>query len=76
MPPNKKTGKELRRFFTDLLDETNMTDYHRQPETYVTKQKEKRIIGDEASRLILDQDREAIEAAMSLAPMRIVFPPA
>ncbi|MBA3476061.1 MAG: hypothetical protein H0T10_04830 [Actinobacteria bacterium] len=75
--PNKKTGIELMRFFADLLVETNLRDYHdpTKTETYVTEQEQKGVIGDEASRLILDRKREEIEAHMRLAPMRIVFPP-
>ena len=80
--PSAKTGKELRQFFTELLDETKLRDYHANPEGYVEAQKEKGVLSDEASRLILDRDSESIEANIELAPdstraskSAIVFPP-
>jgi len=72
---NKKVGEELRRFFTDLIVETNFTAYHDDAEGYVRKQQEKGVVGNAASRLILDEKRGEIEENLNAAPLRIVFPP-
>ena len=32
---NAETGRQLRQFFTDLLDDTNLREYHDNTEAYV-----------------------------------------
>ena len=80
--PSAETGKRLRKFFTDLLDDTNLREYHESPESYVRKQQEAKILDDTAAQLILSGSLQDIEANVELVtgsgkatPVCIVFPP-
>ncbi len=81
-PPSAEVGQELRQFFTDLLDGTNLRQYHRDPKAYVAAQREKGVIGEEAARLILEGSLQSIEDNIELVtgsghavPVCVVFPP-
>ena len=47
--PNEETGKRLRKFFTDLLDDTNLRMYHESPESWVRSQQETGVLDDDDS---------------------------
>jgi hypothetical protein len=79
---NEETGKRLRKFFTDLLDDTNLRMYHENPEGWVKSQQETGILNDDAAQLILSGSLREIEANIKLVsgsghavPVCIVFPP-
>jgi hypothetical protein len=81
-PPSEEVGQQLRQFFTDLLDGTNLRQYHREPKSYVAAQQEKGVIGEDAARLILEGSLQAIEDNIELVtgsghavPVCVVFPP-
>jgi len=81
-PPSEHVGQELRQFFTDLLDGTNLRRYHKDPNSYVAAQREARVIGEDAARLILEGRLQDIEDNIELVtgsghavPVCIVFPP-
>ena len=80
--PNEETGKRLRKFFTDLLDDTNLREYHENPESYVRKQQDAKVLDDTAAQLILSGSLQDIEANIEFVtgsgkavPVCIVFPP-
>jgi hypothetical protein len=77
-----ETGKQLRQFFTDLLDGTNLRDYHENTDAYVASQLKAGIITDATARLILDGRLQDIEDNIKLVtgsgsavPVCIVMPP-
>ena len=43
---NAETGRQLRQFFTDLLDDTNLREYHENTEAYVASQVKAGVIND------------------------------
>ena len=47
--PNEETGKRLRKFFTDLLDDTNLRMYHESPESWVKSQQETGVLDEDSS---------------------------
>ena len=76
----RRVGEELRQFFTDLLDDTNLRTYHKSPKEYVAAQQEAGVIGDVAASLILEGSLQNIEANIQLVtgsgsavPVIIVF---
>ena len=80
--PNAQRGQRLRKFFTDLLDDTNLREYHENPESYVRKQQEAKVLDDSDAQLILSGSLQDIEANIKLVtgsghavPVCIVFPP-
>ena len=80
--PNQETGKRLRKFFTDLLDDTNLRMYHESPESWVKSQQETGVLDEDAAQLILNGSLQDIEANIKLvtgsgsaSPLMLVFPP-
>jgi len=80
--PSAEVGRELRQFFTDLLDGSNLREYHANTEEYVAGQVKAGVIGDVAAKLILEgrlQDVEdnikQVTGSGSAVPVCIVFPP-
>ena len=80
--PSPDVGQQLRQFFTDLLDDTNLREYHANTETYVASQVKAGVVGDAAANLILQgrlQDVEdnikLVKGSGSAVPVCIVFPP-
>ena len=80
--PSPEIGAELRQFFTDLLDRTNLREYHANAERYVKEQQGNGVIGEEAAQLILSGSLQDIEANIMLVtgsgsavPVCIVMPP-
>jgi len=79
---NVETGKQLQQFFTDLLDGTNLRDYHENTETYVASQQKAGVINDATAKLILNGTLQAIEDNIKLVtgsghavPVCVVMPP-
>ena len=79
---NVETGKQLRQFFTDLLDGTNLRDYHENSEAYVTSQVKADVINDATAKLILEGRLQDIEDNIKLVtgsggavPVCVVVPP-
>ncbi len=80
--PSAEVGQQLRQFFTDLLDDTNLRDYHADTDKYVNAQAQSGIVGDVAAQLILDGRLQDIEDNIKLlrgsgyaVPVCIVMPP-
>jgi hypothetical protein len=80
--PNEETGKRLRKFFTDLLDDTNLRMYHESPESWVKSQQKTGVLDEDAAQLILSGSLQDIEANIKLVtgsghavPVCVVFPP-
>jgi hypothetical protein len=80
--PNEETGKKLRKFFTDLLDDTNLRTYHEDPATYVKTQQEAGVLDEAAAGVILNGNLQDIDANIKLVtgsghavPVCIVMPP-
>jgi hypothetical protein len=77
--PRAKTGKELTQFFSDLGDETKLSEYHANPDGYVQAQKEKGVVSDGAAQLILEGNLQDVQASMKLSggdsTVMVVFPP-
>ncbi len=80
--PTAATGQQLRQFFTDLLDGTNLREYHANTEQYVAEQQKAGVLDDIAARLILDGRLQDIEDNIKLlrgsgyaVPVCIVMPP-
>jgi alanine-alpha-ketoisovalerate/valine-pyruvate aminotransferase len=79
---NVETGRQLRQFFTDLLDDTNLREYHENAETYVVSQVKAGVIDDATAKLILEGSLQSIEDNIKLVtgsgsavPVCIVMPP-
>jgi hypothetical protein len=79
---NVETGRQLRQFFTDLLDDTNLREYHANTESYVMSQVKAGVIDDATAKLILEGSLQTIEdnikmvtGSGSAVPVCIVFPP-
>jgi hypothetical protein len=79
---NVETGRQLRQFFTDLLDDTNLREYHENTEAYVASQVKAGVINDATANLILQGSLQAIEdnikmvtGSGSAVPVCIVMPP-
>ena len=75
-------GKQLRQFFTDLLDEHEPARVPREHRRYVASQVKAGVIKDAAARLILDGRLQDIEDNIKLVtgsgsavPVCIVLPP-
>lgn len=70
-------GQELRQFFLDLLQETNLRDYHENRTEYV----QRRLGGRAAELLLSEQVTEierhilAVEGSHRAKPFWVVFPP-
>ena len=80
--PSAEVGAQLRQFFTDLLDDTNLRAYHANTEEYVAAQVKSGVIGDDAAKLLLEGTLQAIEDNIKLVtgsghavPVCIVMPP-
>jgi hypothetical protein len=80
--PNEERGKQLRKFFTDLLDDTNLRMYHENPQAWVKSQQETGVLDDDSAQLILSGSLQDIEANVELVTgsgkattVCIVFPP-
>jgi hypothetical protein len=80
--PSEETGQRLRKFFTDLLDDTNLREYHENPESYVRKQQDAKVLDEATAQLILSGSLQDIEANVTLVtgsahavPVCIVMPP-
>ena len=79
---NVETGKQLRQFFTDLLDGTNLREYHENTEAYVASQLKAGVINDTTAKLILEGRLQDIEDNIKLVtgsgsavPVCVVMPP-
>ena len=79
---NAETGRQLRQFFTDLLDDANLSEYHGNTEAYVASQVKAGVIDDATANLILQGSLQAIEdnikmvtGSGSAVPVCIVMPP-
>ena len=79
---NAETGRQLRQFFTDLLDDTNLRQYHENTEAYVASQVKAGVIDDATAKLILKGSLQDIEdnikmvtGSGSAVPVCIVMPP-
>jgi argininosuccinate lyase len=79
---NVETGRQLRQFFTDLLDDTNLREYHANTEAYVASQVKAGVINDATANLILQGSLQDIEdnikmvtGSGSAVPVCIVMPP-
>ena len=80
--PSEATGQRLRKFFTDLLDDTNLRTYHEDPATYVKKQQEAGVLDEAAAGVILNGSLQDIDANIKLVtgsghavPVCVVMPP-
>lgn len=78
---NRETGEALRRFFLELLDETNLRDYHRGRSDYIERRE---YLNDEARELLQQAEdplREiekhilAITGSSRAKPLWVVSPP-
>ncbi len=79
---NVETGRQLRQFFTDLLDDTNLREYHENTEAWVASQVKAGVIDDATAQLILKGSLQDIEdnikmvtGSGSAVPVCIVMPP-
>jgi hypothetical protein len=79
---NAETGRQLRQFFTDLLDNTNLRQYHENTEAWVASQVKAGVIDDATAQLILQGSLQDIEdnikmvtGSGSAVPVCIVMPP-
>ena len=79
---NAETGAKLRQFFTDLLDDKNLSEYHANTEAYVASQVKAEVIDDATAKLILEGRLQDIEDNIKMVtgsggavPVCIVFPP-
>jgi len=79
---NAETGRQLRQFFTDLLDNTNLRQYHENTEAWVASQVKAGVIDDATAQLILKGSLQDIEdnikmvtGSGSAVPVCIVMPP-
>jgi hypothetical protein len=79
---NLKTGQQLRQFFTDLFDGTNLREYHEDTEAYVAAQQEAGVIDERTANLILEGRLRDIEDNIKLVtgsgnavPVCVVMPP-
>ena len=79
---NAETGAKLRQFFTDLLDDKNLSEYHANTETYVASQVKAGVIDEATAKLILEGRLQDIEDNIKMVtgsggavPVCIVFPP-
>ena len=79
---NEETGRQLRQFFTDLLDDANLREYHENTDSYVASQVKAGVINDATAKLILQGSLQTIEDNIKLVagsgsavPVCIVFPP-
>jgi hypothetical protein len=79
---NVETGQQLRQFFTDLLDGTNLRDYHENTEAYVAGQQKAGAIDERTANLILEGRLQDIEDNIKLVtgsanavPVCVVMPP-
>ena len=77
-----QTGSELRQFFLELLQETNLRAYHEDRDGYIRRRLESGDLGEEAERLLREGTLEEIEQQLKLVtgsdhawPVMIVFPP-
>jgi hypothetical protein len=80
--PNVETGRQLRQFFTDLLDDTNLREYHANTQSYVDSQVKAGVIDEATAQLILQGSLQTIEDNIKLVtgsgsavPVCIVMPP-
>jgi hypothetical protein len=80
--PTPEVGQELRQFFTDLLDDTNLREYHANTEAYVRAQMQAGVVGDVAANLILlgrlqdiEDNIKLVKGSGGAVPVCIVFPP-
>ena len=79
---NVETGRQLRQFFTDLLDDANLRQYHENTEAWVASQVKAGVIDDATAQLILKGSLQDIEdnikmvtGSSSAVPVCIVMPP-
>ena len=79
---NAETGRQLRQFFTDLLDDGNLRQYHENTEAWVGSQVKAGVIDDATAQLILKGSLQDIEdnikmvtGSGSAVPVCIVMPP-
>jgi argininosuccinate lyase len=79
---NAETGAKLRQFFTDLLDDKNLSEYHANTEAYVASQVKAGVIDEATAKLILEGRLQDIEDNIKMVtgsggavPVCIVFPP-
>ena len=79
---NEESGRQLRQFFTDLLDDANLREYHENTEAYVAAQVKAGVIDEATAKLILQGSLQTIEdnikmvtGSGSAVPVCIVFPP-
>jgi hypothetical protein len=79
---NAETGRQLRQFFTDLLDNSNLRQYHENTEAWVASQVKAGVIDDATAQLILQGSLQDIEdnikmvtGSGSAVPVCIVMPP-
>lgn len=81
-PPPEDAGRDLRKFFLELLQETNLRAYHEDRDGYIRRRLESGDLGEEAERLLREGTLEEIENQLKLVtgsdhawPIMIVFPP-
>jgi len=79
---NEENGRQLRQFFTDLLDDANLREYHENTEAYVASQVNAGVIDEATAKLILAGSLQDIEDNIKLVtgsgsavPVCIVMPP-
>ena len=79
---NAETGAKLRQFFTDLLDDKNLSEYHANTEASVASQVKAGVIDEATAKLILEGRLQDIEDNIKMVtgsggavPVCIVFPP-
>jgi hypothetical protein len=79
---NAETGAQLRQFFTDLLDDANLREYHANTDAYVASQVKAGVINEATAKLILEGRLQDIEDNIKMVtgsggavPVCIVFPP-
>ncbi len=80
--PDEQTGRELRQFFLDLLQEVNLRQYHENREQYVAEKVKGGLIGSRTSELLLNGTLGEIEENIMLVtgshkavPLWVVSPP-
>jgi hypothetical protein len=82
--PSKKTGRELRRFFLELLEDKNLEKYHQDRRAYIRRRtagKKGGYLGPTTQRLLESDDLREIEESIMLItgsnalPLWVVAPP-
>lgn len=87
---DEQTGQELRKFFIELLEGTNLRDYHEARTDYIRARilrideegREQGFLGDGSTRLLecdclreIEENIRLVTGSHNAVPVLIVFPP-